>query len=340
MARTESITSRLRTDKKTGFGVNSSMYGGRLINKDGTPNMTRRGIPLLERYSWYHTMLSMPRHKFFLVLLGTYVIINLLFAMIYYLIGTEHLVGMIASNATERFLESFFFSTQTFTTVGYGRISPVGFLTSAVATFESFLGLLNFAIATGLFYGRFSRPRAFIKFSEESLIAPYEDGVAFMFRLAPYKNNYLTNAEVKLTLALIVEENGKKANKFYPLDLEIDKVNALNLSWTVVHPISEESPFYQLRSEDLIRMKAEVIVFLQAFDDTFSNTVVARSSYLAEEIVFGGKFVLMYHRSEDGKRTVLDVGKLGTYDPAHISFAYPPLVEGEIKSPATLRGTP
>jgi inward rectifier potassium channel len=329
MARSDFFSSRLQTDRKTGFGVNSSMYGGRLVNKDGTPNVIRGGIPFMDRYSWYHTMLSMPRHKFFLVLLGTYVAINLAFAVIYYLIGTEHLVGMIAGNAMERFMESFFFSTQTFTTVGYGRISPVGFLTSIVATFESFLGLLNFAIATGLFYGRFSRPRAYIRFSANGLIAPYEEGVAFMFRLSPYKNNYLTNAEVKLTLALIMEENGKKTNKFFPLDLEIDKVNALNLSWTIVHPISVDSPFHQLRHEDLVRMKAEVICFLQAFDDTFSNTVVARTSYLAEEIVFGGRFVHMYHRTEDGMRTMLDVGKLGVYDPADISFAYPVGGNGE-----------
>jgi inward rectifier potassium channel len=319
----ETFASRLKTDRKTGFGINSSMYGGRLVNKDGTPNVVRGGIPYMERFSWYHTMLSMPRHKFFLVLLGTYIIINLAFAVLYFLIGTQHLVGMIGDSVLDRFWEAFFFSTQTFTTVGYGRISPVGFVTSAVATFESFLGLLNFAIATGLFYGRFSRPRAYLRFSEKGLIAPYEDGVAFMFRLSPYKNNYLTNAEVKLTLALIEEENGKKSNKFYPLDLEIDKVNALNLSWTIVHPIGRDSPLYRLRHEDLVRMKAEVIVFLQAFDDTFSNTVVARTSYLAEEIVFGGKFTLMYHRSEDGKRTVLDIGKLGVYNPVDISFAYP-----------------
>ena len=323
MARTERRLDRFKTDKKTGFGTNSSMYGGRLVNKDGTPNIGRRGIPLMERYSWYHTMLSMPRHKFFLVLLGTYVIINLIFAVIYYLIGTEHLMGMIGNSVQERFLESFFFSTQTFTTVGYGRISPVGFVTSAVATFESFLGLLNFAIATGLFYGRFSRPRAFIRYSEHALIAPYEDGVAFMFRLAPYKNNYLSNVEVRVNLALIMEENGKRVNKFFTLDLEMEKVSSLNLSWTIVHPISPDSPFYQLSHDDLLRMKAEIIVFLQAFDDTFSNTVVSRSSYLAEEIVFGGKFVPMYHRSEDGHYTVMDLDKLSTFNLVDVTFAYP-----------------
>jgi hypothetical protein len=325
MARTTNFLNRLKIDKKTGFGTNSNMYGGRLVNKDGTPNMSRRGIPLLERYSWYHTMLSMPRHKFFLVLLGTYVIINLFFAMIYYAIGTEHLMGMIASNARERFLESFFFSTQTFTTVGYGRISPVGFLTSAVATFESFLGLLNFAIATGLFYGRFSRPRAFVRYSDQALIAPYEDGVAFMFRLAPFKNNNLSNVEIKLTLALSVEENGRRMNRFFSLDLEMDRVTSLNLSWTIVHPINAESPFHQLSHEDLKHMRAEIVVFMQAFDDTFSNTVVSRTSYLAEEIVFGGKFIPMYHRSEDGRHTIMDLDKLGAFQPYDISFAYPDL---------------
>lgn len=321
MARTESFLNRFKTDKKTGFGSNSSMYGGRLINKDGSPNIGSRGVPLLERYSWYHTMLSMPRLKFFLVLLVTYVVINLVFATIYYLIGTEHLMGMIASNAGERYLEAFFFSTQTFTTVGYGRISPVGFLTSAVATLESFLGLLNFAIATGLFYGRFSRPRAYIRFSENAIMAPYEDGVALMFRLAPYKNNRLSNVEVRVNLGLIVEENGKRVNRFYGLDLEMDKVTSLNLSWTIVHPINAESPFHQLSHEDLLRMKAEVIVFLQAFDDTFSNTVVARSSYLAEEMVFGGKFVPMYHRSDDGSYTVMELDKINVFNPVDISFA-------------------
>jgi len=329
MARTENSLNRFKTDKKTGFGTNSSMYGGRLVNKDGTPNIGRRGIPLMERYSWYHTMLSMPRHKFFLVLLGTYVIINLVFAVIYYAIGTEHLMGMIGTSMQDRFLESFFFSTQTFTTVGYGRISPVGFVTSAVATFESFLGLLNFAIATGLFYGRFSRPRAYIRFSENALIAPYEDGVAFMFRLAPYKNNYLSNVEVRVNLALIVDENGKRVNKFFTLDLEMERVSSLNLNWTIVHPITADSPFHQLRHDDLLRMKAEIIVFLQAFDDTFSNTVVSRCSYLAEEFVFGGKFVPMYHRSDDGRYTVMDLDKLNTHIPVDITYAYPDKVPVE-----------
>ena len=130
--------------------------------------------------------------------------------------------------------------------MGYGRISPTGFVTSLVATFEAFLGLLSFAIATGLFYGRFSRPQAFLKYSRHAPISPYKEGIALMLRMAPAKNNSLSEVEVKLTAALRLDESGKYMNRFYPLTLEFSKVNGLTLSWTLVHPIDERSPLYNL----------------------------------------------------------------------------------------------
>ena len=160
-------------------------------------------------------MLAMPRMKFLLLLFVFYILINLLFAGVYYLAGIEHLSGLKTGSAWQNFSEIFFFSTQTFTTVGYGRISPVGFITSAIATFEAFLGLLSFAIATGLFYGRFSRPRAFLKFSDHAIIAPYKNGIALMLRMAPFKNNQLFDAEARLTLAMKINENGNASNRFY-----------------------------------------------------------------------------------------------------------------------------
>ena len=155
----------LRTDNTTGFGTNSSSTGGRFVNKDGKANVLKKGVGILNRYSWYHTMLGMKRGSFLFMLFIIYISVNLFFAGIYYLIGIDHLAGVNAGSSWKNFTEVFFFSAQTFTTVGYGRISPVGFAASAVSTFEAFLGLLSFAIATGLFYGRFSRPRAFLKFS-------------------------------------------------------------------------------------------------------------------------------------------------------------------------------
>lgn len=312
-----------KTDNTTGFGTNRSWYGGRLVQKDGRPNIEKRGSNILERYSWYHTFLLLPRWKFFAVLLVTYIIINLLFASIYFMIGTNHLLGIMGTTSLERFTECFFFSTQTFTTLGYGRISPVGFLASSLATFEAFLGLLNFAIATGLFYGRFSRPQAFLKFSFNAIIAPYKDGIALMFRMVPFKNNYLSNAEVKLTLALTVDENGRKVNKFYPLVLELQKINELNLSWTIVHAIDEKSPLFGFSMQQLTETKSEILVFVEAFDALFSNMVLARTSYIGAEIKRGAKFSPMYHQSVAGDKTILELDKLNDIEIVDIGDVFP-----------------
>jgi inward rectifier potassium channel len=304
----------LQSEINTGFGAFSSNSAGRFYNREGGPNIVKRGVNLFDRYSWYHTMLEMSRTKFIFLIFSFYILINLVFAAIYYAIGPEHLAGMNRSSTMKSFSEVFFFSTQTFTTVGYGRISPVGFLTSAVATLEAFLGLLSFAIATGLFYGRFSRPRPFLKFSHNALISPYKDGIALMFRMAPFKNNRLADAEVKLTFAMRIDENGKMANKFYGMDVEIAKVNALALSWTVVHPINEESPLAGLGHEDLVSTNAEVLVFIKAFDDVFANTVMTRTSYIASEIIWGGKFKIMYYPNEERTKTILDLEMINDYD--------------------------
>jgi inward rectifier potassium channel len=314
MALMKRINSRLKAEDNSGFGTNSNYSGGRFYNRTGNPNVIKRGVGIFDRYSWYHTMLAMPRGKFLSLLFIIYILINILFAGIYYLIGIQHLSGVNSGGSMKNFTEVFFFSTQTFTTVGYGRISPTGFLTSAVATFEAFLGLLSFAIATGLFYGRFSRPQAFIKFSNNAVIAPYKNGIAFMFRLAPYKNNNLSEGEVKLTLAMRIEENGQMVNKFYGLDLEISKVNAITLSWTLVHAINESSPLYNLTLQDLIAARAEILVFIKGFDEVFANTVVSRTSYVAEEIVWGAKFKIMYHSSDNKEHTIIDIDRINEYE--------------------------
>jgi inward rectifier potassium channel len=305
----------IQSELNTGFGVNSENSSGRFYDRNsGGANVIKKGVSALNKYSWYHTMLAMPRAKFLSFLLFVYIIINFFFAGIYYMIGIEHLAGVKQGSDLKNFSEVFFFSAQTFTTVGYGRISPVGFAASAVSTFEAFLGLLSFALATGLFYGRFSRPRAFLSFSHNALIAPYKDGIALMFRMAPYKNNLLSEAEVKVNLAMQLEENGKMINRFFNLDLEISKINSLALSWTIVHPINEKSPLYNFNYTDIVNAKIEALVFVKAFDEVFSNTVVQRFSYISSEVVWGAKFRMMYHADEKKKATVLDLNKLNDYE--------------------------
>ena len=319
MAFIKKINSKAEAVVNSGFGTSNSSYGGRFVNKDGIPNIEKKGLNFFERTSWFHTLLQMSVTRFFIIILLFYILINLLFAFIYLAIGVEHLGGMYATTLLEKFGEAYFFSAQTFTTVGYGRINPTGFITSAVAALEALVGLLSFAIATGLLYGRFSKPQAFLRFSENALIAPYKDGLAIMLRVVPFKNINLTDAEAKLSVVLLLEENGTVANKFFLLDLEYSRVNSLALSWTIVHPITENSPFYKFSVGDFKNISGEILVFVKAFDDMFSNTVVARSSYTLNEIVLGATFNPMYYRSKDSHKTILDISKLNSYDEIDIS---------------------
>ncbi|MBP4138812.1 ion channel [Flavobacterium geliluteum] len=310
---------KAQTDKNSGFGTNANSYGGRFVNKNGTPNIEKTGMHFLRRISWYHTMIDMPNWKFMLILFSFYISINFVFAVIYYAIGIEHLDG-IAKSGSEwtQFGQAYFFSAQTFTTVGYGHISPTGFLTSALSAAEALIGLLSFAIATGLFFGRFSKPTAFLKFSHNALISPYGEGKALMIRLVPFKNTNFTDAKANITLGMSVEEDGKRTNAFYTLDLELNSINALSLSWTLVHPITESSPLYNFTEEDFKETHGEILVFITTFDDMFSNTVAARTSYTFEEIIYGAKFETMYNRSKDGSKTILHLDKLNHYNSVNL----------------------
>ncbi len=318
MAFLKKVNNKAKADTTTGFGTNASSYGGRFVTKSGNANVRKTGIGFFEGISWYHTMVNIPRWKFLLILVLFYFTINCFFASLYYMIGVEHLKGVEMTTSAAKFGQAFFFSIQTFTTVGYGHISPDGFATSTIAAIEALFGLLSFAIATGLFYGRFSKPKAHILFSENALIAPYKDGTALMMRISPYKNANLTDVEAKITLGLQLGEKGSLSNTFYVLDMEMSRVNSLNLSWTLVHPITETSPLFGFNESDYRNNFGEIIVLIKAFDDMFSTTVVKRTSYVFEEVVYGAKFVPMFSRSQDDSKTLLHVDKLNTFTPVKL----------------------
>ncbi|GAB4136267.1 MAG: ion channel [Bacteroidia bacterium] len=293
-----------------GFGTRTG--AGRNMNKDGSFNVVRKGEPGFRPYEIYHELITMSWLKFFILILSCYSFFNLIFAFLYYWTGVEHLTG-IETNISEKakFLEAFFFSSQTLTTVGYGRIAPLGSLTSSIAAVESMIGLLGFALATGLLYGRFSKPQAKILYSSNAIVAPYRDGKAIMFRLVNQRRNQLIEVEVELSLTYIHPET--KTRTFHFLELERNRINLFPLSWTIVHPLDENSPLYEFTAEDLLDSKAELIVLLKAFDDTFSQTIYSRTSYKAEEVIFGAKFLPMFSQLPDG-RTALDLNLINTME--------------------------
>ena len=314
------INEKAKSSDNTGFGSNPSGYGGRFVNKDGSANVEKRGLSFFTRTSWYHTMITMSGWKFMGVLLAFYGIANLFFAALYYFIGIEYLSGIDATGSEFlKFGKAYFFSAQTFTTVGYGHISPNGFMTSALAATEALTGLLSFAIATGLFYGRFSRPVAYIKFSHNALISPYKRGRGLMLRMAPYKNTNIIDAHARITVGMSVEQDGQLVNKFYTLDLEIVNISSLTLSWTLVHKIDESSPFYGFTEEDFANGDGEIIVYVKAFDDLFSATVTSSTSYTFDEIVYGAKFNLMYSENDDDTKTILHLDMLNSFNKVELN---------------------
>ncbi len=305
---------KINPEDDLGFGPQPVIKNQPLINKNGTPNVKRVGLPLFNGANNYQILITMSWTKFWIMVVSGYLTINIVFAFIYMSFGPGSLDGTSGSDAFHRFMDSFFFSAQTISTVGYGHISPRGMASNSVAALESMMGLLAFALATGLLYGRFSRPSARIAFSKNILIAPYlENGRGVMFRLANLRKNILIDLEIEIIFSFNETIDGKTTRRFYPLEVERRKVSILTLNWTVVHPLDENSPLRDMTKDDIEKTEAGFSILLRAFDDTFSQTVHTRTSYQFEDIVWGAKFKPVFDRDEDG-RIILDLSKISDHE--------------------------
>jgi len=295
------------------LGLGTRDGPSRGVNKDGSFNLRRTGIPWFRPYELYHQLITMSAPRFTLMLLAGNIVANLVFAGIYLAVGMEHFDRTGGPALLDRFLDAFFFSTQTLTTVGNGHIHPVSPLASAVAALESLLGLMGFALACGLLYGRFSRPHARILFSRRAVIGPYREMTGFMFRIVNERSNQLIEVEAHVTLSLRHPETG--IHLFSTLPLERTRINLFPSNWTIVHPIGPDSPLAGMSAEDLREADAEFIVLIKAFDDTFAQNVYARSSYKSEEVAWGMRFAPMVTpRDESGMATV-DLTLLDVLEP-------------------------
>ena len=294
-----------------GFGsVVAGQSRERLLNQDGSFNVRRTGLNFLTSLNLYHTLLSMSWKVFLSILLVLYFASNVVFGLLYALLGAGSLVDTSASPTDSLILRGFFFSVQTFATIGYGTIHPVGIIPNMLVTIESYYSMVVTALITGIIFARFARPTARIYFSKIAVVAPYQNIDGFMFRLVNGRSNQLIEVEVKLTFARFVEENGKIVRRFDLLELERKNVAFFPLAWTVVHPINEKSPLYNLTPEDLTKSNAEFLVLLTATDETFAQVVNTRSSYKPEEIKFGHKFVSIYNPVEEGETISINIKKL------------------------------
>ena len=301
-------------DRDLGFGsVISRESRERLLNRDGSFNVVREGLGLLETFAPYHLLLTISWTGFLGLVALLYLAVNLVFAALFVACGPEALAGPGARMLGGRFSQAFFFSIQTFATIGYGQIGPNGFAANALVTVEALVGLMYQALATGLLFARFARPTASIMFSRHAVIAPYAGIPSLQFRIANRRRrNEIIQLEAQvLYTAFEADNRGGQVRRYRLLPLERNKVTFFPLSWTIVHPVDETSPLAGKSREDLEREEAEILVLLTGVDETFEQTVHARTSYRADEIVWNARFrsVFVPPRSASGVVAV-DVGRL------------------------------
>lgn len=299
--------------QNTGLSSKFQTRTQRIIKQDGKFNVHKVGISKLESFNLYHYLVNISWLKFSLHSLLFYVVINIIFSSAYIIVGVEHLGIETDKGALHSFLNAFFFSAQTLTTVGFGRINPQNISTNIIATFEAGIGLMVFAIATGLLYGRFSRPVTNIVFSKNAIVTKWNDGLsAFQFRLANAYNTVMMDAEVKVIASWLENEDGADKRKFFTLKLEYEKIVFFPTMWTVNHIIDEESPLFGKTKEYLDSAEAEFLILFKAYDDTFAQMVNSRFSYRHTEVVWNVKFERGIFIGENGK-LILDIQKLNEY---------------------------
>lgn len=254
------------------------------------------------RADFYVAVLEAPWWAFFCGLAAFFGLINLVFTGLY--LVESHGLSNVRPGS---FTDAFFFSVQTFTTLGYGQVTPITIYTNTVATLEAFAGVMNIALAAGLVFARVSRPRARVLFSGPAVITPYEGVPTLMFRLANQRGNQIMEAEINVSLARQhVTREGLVMRRFDTLKLIRNKTPLFALSWTVMHPIDENSPLHGANRASLVEQQAEIVVLVSGTDETYGAKIYARHSYIPHDVHWNKRFADILSLGADGRR-ILDL---------------------------------
>lgn len=299
--------------KDPGLGEQSSEFAQSIMNSDGSFNVNRvnKRTNILDTY---HYLINITWTRFFLLAIVAFTAVNVLFALIYLLIGVDQI--MVPTNSVlENFITALFFSAQTLTTLGYGFLAPNGMLSGFISSFEAFLGLSMFAFLTGLIYGRFSKPKASIRFSENLIFRDFNTTKAIMFRLVNNRSNVMIKPKATVTLALSKLNNKNEYKRsFYNLKLEREQINYLPTTWTIVHEIDQDSPLIEYKNEELNLLNAELVVMITYFDQSFNQEVHQIHSYNFKDLKLNYKFNPAFYYDKDGK-LILDFDKIDSITP-------------------------
>lgn len=274
----------------------------RLVSRKGqfALNVVRLGLPRLHFADLYHGLLTLSWPRFFILISLLYVLTNSLFALAYLAGG-----NCIANARPGSFQDAFYFSVQTMATIGYGSMYPRNDYANTIVAIQAFFALWGVAMVTGLAFSRFSKPTARVIFSRIAVIAPFNGVQTLMYRTANQRFNQILEAQQRATLIRDeVTSDGDYMRRFYDLTLVRSQSPIFALTWTVMHIIDENSPLYKLSAKDLSEQQAEIVITLTGIDETVSQTIHTRHSFVASEILWNMKFVDIISRTPEGKRVV------------------------------------
>jgi inward rectifier potassium channel len=272
----------------------------RVLTFNGSP-IAIHGVE--DSSSWrdfYYFVLVSPWPRILMLLAGLYLLTNVVFAGLYMLGG-----DCIANATPGSFWDAFFFSVQTWATIGYGAMAPKTRYADVLVAIESFSGLLSMSVVTGLVFSKFAQPKAKVRFTEKILVTKYDGKPTLMFRMGNMRGNQIVEARL---MAVWTQEaltaEGVLFRKLQNLKLVRDTTVLFSLSWTVMHEIDETSPLYNMNLKDLEDKKVQIIISMTGLDEEFNQTVHARALYQPRQFVWGHRFEDVLGVDENGMRCV------------------------------------
>lgn len=281
------------------------------LNQDGTFRARRIGTHSFSLDQIYSSMVTMSWSRFFFLIFITYLTLTALFTLAYVLVDFENLNGLTSTTRVGKILEIFLYSAQTLSTVGGVGITLSGIPNNLMLTLESMAALLYMAIITGLLFIRFSRPTAKIAFSEKAVIAPYKEVKALMIRIANAKRNEIL--ELTARVFFIVFDPLQNKRNFKELSLEQSNLPFSSTTWTIVHPIVEGSPFFDIGKDQLDELRHNVIIYIGAIDSISGQSINSRQAYSKQDILWDTKFLPCTEMNEEGEILVY-LDKISDYE--------------------------
>ncbi len=284
------------------------------VFKLGERRVVAEGLPQSFWTDLHHYAMTTSWPGFFAALLIGFLFLNTFFSLLY-VIGAAFGDDPVANARPGSFADYFFFSVETLATVGYGDLHPRSLYGHLVATVATFVGVSSVAIVAGVTFARFARPRARLLFAQNPVVAPHDGVRMLMIRFANERVNAITEAAAQLWMTREeLTAEGKTFRKFHRLRLARDDNPIFALTWTLMHPLDEESPLHGWGEEEFARSNANIVLIFSGHDENSNQLVRDRRLYSAGQVLVDHDYVDLA-RGDPQAITVLDFGQINKTRP-------------------------